>query len=131
VPTRRTGYKRAVTPRLPICWYFLKSTDPLVDMAVSSLVYEDDSSNSSVEIKVVPKEHWALRVQGYVRADFLLPANTEDALELTDFAAASPKAKRGYQRFVASGRVDADGLLRFAREYFGASGYWYEDHNAA
>jgi len=114
-----------------VCWYFLKSTDTLVDMMVSSLGYEDDSSDSSVKIEVRPREEWKLRVEGLVRSDLLLPAGIEGALELAEFQAAPPKARAGYQRFVATATVNQEVLLRIAREYFGAAGYWYEDHDAA
>ena len=116
---------------IDICWYFLKSTDPLVDMAVSSLVYVDDPSDSSVQIEIEPRNDWALRVNGYVRSEFILLSDEDGALELTEFSTAPPKAKNGYQRFVANGKPNELGLLRIAREYFGAAGYWYEDHNAA
>jgi hypothetical protein len=116
---------------IDICWYFLKSTDPLVDMAVSSLVYVDDPSDSSVQMEIEPRNDWALRVHGHVRSEFILLSGTEGALELTEFGPAPPKPKNGYQRFVANGKPTEEGLLRIAREYFGAAGYWYEDHNAA
>jgi hypothetical protein len=116
---------------IDICWYFLKSTDPLVDMAVSSLVYVDDPSDSSVQIEIEPRNDWALRVHGYVRSEFILLSGADGALELTEFSPTPPKAKNGYQRFVANGKPNEQGLLRIAREYFGAAGYWYEDHNAA
>lgn len=114
-----------------ICWYFLKSTDALVDMTVASLVYESDDCISSVEIEVLPRDNWRLRVQGHVRTEILLQASVPGGLELVDFAARPPEARTGYMRFIATGKVDAAGLTRIAREYFGAAGYWYEDHRSA
>lgn len=114
-----------------ICWYFLKSTDILVDMAVASLVYEEHDYVSSVQIEVHPRDNWRLRVKGHIRTEMLLEVPTPGALELTDFAADPPKARVGYTRFIANGIIDSTGLTRIARDYFGASGYWYEDHSAA
>ena len=52
----------AAPPETPRCefyvdvvWYFLKSTDTLVDMAVDSIVYEDDQSESALSCRSIPK----------------------------------------------------------------------------
>jgi hypothetical protein len=123
------------TPRcefyVDVVWYFLKSTDALVDMAVYSIGYEDDQSESAIYLSVKPHENWEFSVSGSV-LDSYLPKDPEAGdLKLQDFTTPARRARRGYTKFTATVQTDLAALQRLAHEYFSVSGYSYEDSEAS
>ena len=115
---------------IDLVWYFLKSTDSLVDMAVDSIVYEDDQSDSALYLSINPQENWRFTVSGTV-LDSYLPALPKDGdLKLEDFKSPARRTRRGYTKFTAAIVPDRDALRRLAQDYFSASGFSHEDSEA-
>ena len=113
-----------------VVWYFLKSTDALVDMAVDSIVYEDDQSESALYLSVKPYDNWKFSVSGSVLDSFLLEDPKAGDLKLQDFATPTRRAQRGYTKFTATVQPDLAVFQRLAQDYFSISGYSHEDSEA-
>jgi len=113
-----------------IVWYFLKSTDSLVDMAVDSIHYEDDQSESAVIIAIKPREDWRVTVSGSVLDSYLTEHPEPHDLTLLDFKSSERRPKRGYTKFSATVQTNIDTLQVLAQEYFNISGYSHEDSDA-
>jgi hypothetical protein len=111
-----------------IVWYFLKSTDSLVTMHIDLLVYQEDGDNSSLEFQVRPPKGWAVTVRGRIRKELLLTTQEPATIELRDFVSKKIKGKSNLVSVSANVVMTADLMTKFAREYFGAAGYWYDDH---
>ena len=113
-----------------IVWYFLKSTDSLVDMAVDSIHYEDDQSESVVIIAFQPREDWNITIGGSVLDSYLTQHPEPHDLNLLEFKSPTRRAKRGYTKFSATVQTNIDTLQVLAQEYFSISGYSHEDSEA-
>jgi hypothetical protein len=127
----------AAPPDAPRCefyvdvvWYFLKSTDALVDMAVDSIVYEDDQSESALYLSVKPDENWKFTLRGSVLDSYLPKDPKAGDLKLQDFATPTRRARRGYTKFTATVQPDLAAFQRLAQDYFSVSGYSHEDSEA-
>ena len=115
---------------LDIVWYFLKSTDSLVDMAVDSIVYEDHQTESFIHLTVEPRENWKFKVSGTVIDSCLSNEPKTGDLKLQDFVTPTRRAKRGFTNFNATIQTDLAALQRLAQDYFSVSGYSHEDSEA-
>jgi hypothetical protein len=113
-----------------IVWYFLKSTDALVHMAVDSMHYQDDQSDSELIIGVKPQENWKVTVSGTILDTYLKEHPAPLDLALLEFKSPVRRAKRGYTKFSATVHADKDTLQVLAQEYFSISGYSHEDSEA-
>jgi hypothetical protein len=133
----RIEHNDAPPPDTPKCefyvdivWYFLKSTDSLVDMAVDSIHYEDDQSESVVTIAINPQEGWKVAVSGSVLDSYLTEHPEPHDLALLEFKSPGRRARRGYTKFSATVQTDIGTLQVLAQEYFSISGYSDEDSEA-
>ena len=113
-----------------IVWYFLKSTDSLVHMAVDSLHYQDDQSDSELALDIKPHEDWTVTVSGSVLDSYLKEHPVPHDLALLEFKSPARRARRGYTKFSAAVYKDAATLQMLAQEYFSISGYSHEDSEA-
>jgi hypothetical protein len=109
-----------------IVWYFLKSTDALVDRPVSRLAYEEGEGHSSVYIDIEPSKDWVTGVDGQIHESLLLSTEQRTALKLVNLSTTKVKGKKGYVKFRATVHAQGDALLKVAHEYFSAAGYWHE-----
>ena len=112
---------------IDIVWYFLKSTDELVNMAVDCLVYEEDEKSSKAYLWIEPTKEWTVRLDGELRGELVLKDSEPGALELTDVVSRKTRGRPGYLNIKAKVVTTDENLLKLAREYFGAAGYWYDD----
>jgi hypothetical protein len=111
-------------------WYFLKSTDQLVEEMVDSLIYEHQGTNSHITLAIEPLKNWEAKASGLVHIAFLSTESTPGAIELTEYTATRSQDRSGLTQFRAVIQLEGTLLMRIAREYFSAAGYWYEDHAA-
>jgi hypothetical protein len=107
-----------------IVWYFLKSTDSLLQMKCDSLVYGNDRS----EIFVGPDENWNFSFNGQLEKSLLSEEDKEQFVEISDVNIREYENNADMVRVSGAFIMDDDLRLRMAREYFGAVNYWYEDH---
>lgn len=110
-----------------IVWYFLKSTDSLVTMYIDALTYQEEGDNSSLEFQVSPLKGWAITVRGSVRKELLLAEQKPATIELCGLVSKKIKGTPNLVRISADVVMTDDLVMKFAREYFGAAGYWYDD----
>ncbi|MCF7964614.1 MAG: hypothetical protein K9L79_03630 [Methylobacter tundripaludum] len=111
-----------------IVWYFLKSTDSLVTMYIDVLTYQEDGDNSSLDLKVCPEKSWTIEVRGRVRTELIQAEQEPMAAELKNLVSKKIRGRPSLVNITAS-LVTTEALLtKIAREYFGAAGYWYDDH---
>lgn len=109
-----------------IVWYFLKSTDELVNMPVSRIAYESDDHISHVYLSVEPSKDWTIQASGLVSESLLFTAHVSQALELVDLTTTQVRGKKGFVKFKANTKPDHQALLKVAHEYFCAAGYWHD-----
>jgi hypothetical protein len=113
-----------------IVWYFLKSTDSLVDMALDSIQYRDDQSDSELIIEIKPQKNWTITASGSVLDTYLIEHPEPGDLTLMDFKSPARRTRRGYTKFSAIVHTDATILQVLAHEHFSISGYSHEDSEA-
>ena len=96
-------------------------------MAVDSIVYEDDQTESVIYLTVEPRESWKFKVSGTVIDSYLSNEWKAGDLKLQDFVTPKRRAKRGLTKFSAILQTDLATLQRLAQDYFSVSGYSHED----
>jgi hypothetical protein len=112
---------------IDIVWYFLKSTDSLLLMKIDCLSYEHESNNE-LNFRIKPESNWEVSMFGRVNKAFLSESKVDGWLEL-QIKEIEPVGKSDdYVRFSATPVITNEILLPLARDYFGAKGYWFEDH---
>jgi hypothetical protein len=111
-----------------IVWYFLKSTDSLLQMKIDALSYESEDGRCELFVRLKPELVWDVRIQGTVLKTMLSEQATQDHLFLDNFCQKESPGDPDMSQI--SGRVvlSVEHLTQLARDYFGAAGYWYEDH---
>ncbi|WP_436323333.1 hypothetical protein ACSEYT_06935 [Vibrio cidicii] len=108
---------------IDIVWYFLKSTDSLVDNIVKSVEYLDDEDNV-VTIDVNPGDNWVFRAHLRVEASLLNAEHKAQYLELSKTV--SPD-ETGYVRATVELKPNTKQLLTLVNEYFASANFWHED----
>ncbi|MGJ7567869.1 hypothetical protein ACSFBM_28735 [Variovorax sp. GB1R11] len=112
-----------------VVWYFLKSTDPLLDMVVDSLVYEDSETKSALTIEFHTASDWKMSVAGVVHIGLLHETPDLDRLKLQDFRVVRQSGDHTIH-FNAEIEPSSEALLLLVHDYFGAQGYFREDSGA-
>ena len=107
-----------------IVWYFIKSTDSLLQMKCDSLVYGNDRS----EIFIGPDENWNFAFNGKLEKSLLSDIDKDQFVEITDVIIRELDNDAAIVRISAAFKMDDELRIKMAREYFGAVNYWYEDH---
>ena len=108
---------------IDIVWYFLKSTDSLVDNIVESMEYSDDEGNVVI-VDVKPGEKWTFSARLRVRDSLLSSEPKGQYLELDNEVHAD---ESGYVRATAQLKLNNKQLLTLVNEYFSSANYWHED----
>ena len=106
-------------------WYFLKSTDSLLLMHVDDIQFWSPESDGRLTFLPTFDGCWRIIVQGRLPPQFIHDSCTPDSLELDESCeqpAYTPPPIYGLWK------PTSEQLTRFARTYFGLSGYWWEDH---
>ena len=112
-----------------IVWYFLKSTDQLLDMVVDEIAYEDVKTNSALTLKFHTSGTWKVKVEGIVRPEFLSDLSSDFKLEVINFLILS-KNRNESVRFNGTINLAPDIHLQLACDYFGVQGYDREDRKS-
>jgi len=118
---------------IDIVWYFLKSTDSLLQMKNDNVFFSelesydwDDDNNISIEYKIA--ESWDIRIGVNVERRFVSNEKVDNWIELTDIKIIEGRAPDGFVCLVGHPKLNDKLLTLLAREYFGSMGYWYNDH---
>jgi len=109
-----------------VVWYFLKSTDQLLDMVVCELVYDDLQTNSALTLDIQTSGGWNVNVEGVVLPTLLREIASEGDLEILNYEV-SPRTNDHRVRFKGTVNLAPGVHLRLAHDYFGAQGYAHED----
>jgi len=110
-----------------IVWYFLKSTDQLLDMVIAEIVCMELETNSFLTLEFHTSGSWKVNAEGLVRPSLINVGASEGALELLDFQQIDRSTKSAV-RFKGVINLEPNIHLRMARHYFGVQGYMYEDN---
>ena len=113
---------------IDIVWYFLKSTDSLLQMKTDVIAYIDPVADSEVYLHFNPNKNWSIRVYGSILPEYVSDIETQNSIFLenarTNVEPDNPKLKR----FSGDLKLTESQLTSLTRDYFGAKGYWFEDH---
>jgi hypothetical protein len=109
-----------------IVWYFIKSTDSLLQMKSDALEYSEEKNQLYVKIK--PENSWSIYISGEVSSSLISEEEQPNTVKIEELKVKKVKNKPEMLSFSGKPKMDDDLLIKFAREYFGAMGYWYEDH---
>jgi hypothetical protein len=109
-----------------VVWYFLKSTDQLLDMVIVDIVYDNPETNSALTLEFQTASTWQVKVSGIVRPDLLRESQRKGDLEILDYTR-SPRSTDKDIRFSGIVNLEPGAFLRLAHDYFGVQGYAYED----
>jgi len=116
-----------------LVWYFLKSTDELVNMYKDGPVYtlHDDDFNEKAWLALRPnlEDGWMFTVRGNLPAN--LTRTRKISSQYLEISNAEIKRRKGKEAGVSfSGELHAKGdlLKLLAREHFSLSGFWHDDH---
>mgnify|MGYP001271791107 CR=1 FL=1 len=107
-----------------IVWYFLKSTDSLLQMKCDFLQYEEGDS----ELFIGADSDWNVDFNGIVEAHLLSEMPKPGFIEIVGATVEKVKDKANMVSVAGALKMTDELKIRFARDYFGALGYWYEDH---
>lgn len=109
---------------IDITWYFLKSTDSLLQMRPGYLHYEDNES----ELLVGCDSNWSIDFNGNIKKHLITDNHKKDHIEIIN-AKIEDLAENPNNVSISGYFKMTDELrIRFARDYFGAMGYYFEDH---
>jgi len=107
-------------------WYFLKSTDQLVETVVNKIIYE--RGNAAITLFVEPQNAWRVRVEGAVASSLLREKAVNGAFPLKKLKCSEYQDRSGLVDITAEVECVDDRLTLLARGYFSAAGYPFEDH---
>ncbi|MFN1652074.1 hypothetical protein ACPV3O_23570 [Vibrio rotiferianus] len=108
---------------IDIVWYFLKSTDSLVDDIVESVEYLGDGDNV-VTIDVVPGDNWSFTARVWGEVSLLSTEHKAQYIELSE--SVSPD-ETGRIRASVELKPNSKQLLTLVNEYFATANFWHED----
>lgn len=109
---------------IDIVWYFLKSTDSLLQMKCDCLIYESDTS----ELFMRPDSEWSYSLSGKVEKHLVSDTPKTNFIELVDGKTSDFLGNSAMLNISGSVKMTEELKTRFARDYFGAMDYWFEDH---
>ena len=112
-----------------IVWYFLKSTDSLLQMKTDVVAYLEPAEDSEIYLHFYPNTNWLIRVYGSMLPKYLSDQQkTQDWLTLENVNVSADPDNPKLKRFHGDLKLTENQLIRFTRDYFGSKGYWFEDH---
>jgi len=113
-----------------IVWYFLKSTDKLVDVRNDSVLFEHEDGKQSVGVSINYDDDWSIEINASLFKEQLVQSDSDDAILLEGFHQKSIRGGKGLLRVSGSARLKGERLLSLARGCFAAVGYWHDDGDA-
>ncbi|ELE6600844.1 TPA: hypothetical protein ACVO0O_004554 [Vibrio alginolyticus] len=108
---------------IDIVWYFLKSTDSLVDNIVESIEYLGDEDNAVI-VDVKPGENWIFSAHLRVEKSSLSSEHKAQYLELSKNVNTD---EDGHVRATVELKPNARQLITLVNEYFASANFWHED----
>ncbi|EJL6392475.1 hypothetical protein NMR79_003933 [Vibrio vulnificus] len=107
---------------IDIVWYFLKSTDSLVDNIVTALEYSDEDNTVIVNVK--PGDSWVFSAYIKGSASILSQEPKGNSIELRNELTIDDS---GNVRANVDLKPNTHQLLRLVNEYFSSANFWHED----
>jgi len=110
-----------------VIWYFLKSTDTLVDLSYDEFKFLHEDHTQFVEVQVHYSNNWGIDINANLCPEYVLKSTTQDTVSVTN--SKSRRIKReNRMRWITGKATLSDALrLRLARGCFSAIGYWPDD----
>lgn len=112
-----------------VVWYFLKSTDQILDTVADEIIYQDFETNSALILNFHTSGAWKVKVEGVVQPALLSEFRCESDLEILEFKV-SPRSSDKLIRFDGTINLTSEIHLRLAHDYFGIHGYAQQDSSA-
>ena len=107
-----------------IVWYFLKSLDSLLTLKSDVIVYEYGNS----ELFVRADNEWNFSFYGDINENLISQVEKVGFIEVDDLDIKKFEDRSGLVKVTGKFMMHDKLKIKLAREYFGAVGYWYEDH---
>jgi hypothetical protein len=113
-----------------VVWYFLKSTDRLLDDRNDSVRFHHEDRRQDVGVLVDYDAGWRIEVDASVLPVHIVHPEAPDSIALTDFKQRAIRGGNGLVRVSGSAKLGGEPLLSLARGCFAAAGYWCDDGDA-
>ena len=110
-----------------VIWYFLKSTDNLLDVRNDEVRFLHEDRNQFVEVLIDHLNNWAIKINANVNPEYLVNSDTPNTIEIEDYTAKRVKGRGGILWVTGKATLSKDHLVHLARGCFAAIGYYYED----
>jgi hypothetical protein len=111
-----------------IVWYFLKSTDKLLDFRCEDVNFLHDDGKQSVLLKIDFANGWQTRVSASVEPKLLSESIIPDAIFVDDVE--EKLTTDGMLRIAGAASFTGNHLVGLARGCFSSVGYWHDDNDA-
>lgn len=106
-------------------WYFLKSTDSLLEMKKEDVIFWADTEHRSLRFCPRFDDSWSIMVSGEILEQDILECPHPGSLEIDEYY---PRPHYIETPIYGQWKPTSDQLRDFARIYFGLSRYWWKDH---
>lgn len=109
---------------IDIVWYFLKSTDSLVDHIVKQVEFDDHEKNN-IKMDFLTSTPWTIKISFCLESSLLSEQPFEDSIEIIDFDYS--EISSGKVKGRATFKPNDMQLLKLVHEYFSSANFWYEN----
>ena len=113
-----------------IIWYFLKSTDKLLDVRNDYVKFQHEDDKQFVGVSVDYANGWSFTVNANLYPSFIAEAAMPNAFLIEDSSSKRIRGGNGLLLITGKTSVQKEHLLELARGCFAAVGYWHDDSDA-
>jgi hypothetical protein len=109
-----------------VIWYFLKSTDNLVDIREDEIRFLHEDATQFVEVRIHYLNGWSIAINANLYPEYVLGSGAQGAIALVK--SKNRPVGRGTRMRWLTGKATLSGdlLTRLARGCFSAIGYWHD-----
>ncbi|MFM0251680.1 hypothetical protein [Paraburkholderia sediminicola] len=112
-----------------IVWYFLKSTDKLLDYRAEYLNFSHEDDKQFVELEVDHANGWRAKIRAKVEPELISESVSPGAIFVDDVEK-TENSTNGLFWMTGKASFTGDQLVRLARGCFSSVGYWHDDNDA-
>ena len=113
-----------------IIWYFLKSTDKLLDVRNDDVKFLHEDGKQFVSVTVDYASGWPFRINANVYPVSISDAASPLSILIDEFSSKRVRGGGGLLWVRGKSSFQKDALIQLARGCFGAAGYWHDDSDA-
>lgn len=112
-----------------IVWYFLKSTDKLLDIRCEDFTFMHEDGKQFASIVVDFENNWRIRINAHLAPELLLESATPRSIAIENFVK-KDQQRNGVIWVTGEASLKGKSLISLARGCFAAVGYWHDDNDS-